>query len=90
VPTTPPRIDLWAVDLDRWAGTGPDASTVTEQDRTQAGRIRSGPYAPYRQMAVELEGEDPRVQHPAERHEADQDYLRSVLSWTADLGETDR
>ena len=41
MPTTPPRINLWAVDLDRWAATGPDASTVTERDRSQAGRIRS-------------------------------------------------
>ena len=34
------RIDLWVVDLDRWAGTPPDLDGLTGEDRTQAARLR--------------------------------------------------
>ena len=40
------RIDLWSVDLDRWAGPGGErlaADTLTDDDRVQAARLDGGP-----------------------------------------------
>jgi 4'-phosphopantetheinyl transferase len=41
VSSNPPRIDVWAVDLDRWSDLHPEFSSVTAQDRAQADRLRS-------------------------------------------------
>jgi 4'-phosphopantetheinyl transferase len=37
----PPRIDLWAIDLDQWAERHPEFPSVTARDRSQADRMRS-------------------------------------------------
>lgn len=38
---SPPRIDVWAVDLDRWADLHPEFPSATVRDRSQADRIRT-------------------------------------------------
>ena len=40
MPATDARIDLWVVDLDRWARTDPGPEWLTGQDRARAARLK--------------------------------------------------